>query len=689
MPNRYKKIKFNNFSGGRNQVFYDEDKKTKFSNSDDVQIDEDSNLLQLAFDTRSIDVDYSPVSPNLKCLEVLGSISSIFNQFLGWDNNNDIRLISRLGFFQFSERSVVEAGFVEAEYLVAFKNVLIAFYEARYSTSTDQGQSWTNQGAWIINDGPISHVVTSDGMLFIATDGGSIYTSDDGITFVLYYDGKAVNERIIVLTELDGFVYAVLSTQGFVRNSFVRFENNVPVKLFDFLNDNVKSSILQFNFDFIYLADVIDSKIVLYRYNKSTIEKVAVVDDHVFTGVRLHYSDGFNMYFTGQVERSSPPTGDDYRYLYSVNKFGGVFRLMDFDERRGVDAIVGFKGKLIFQVNDHEEDFFTYIHENSHELYQDSGYCELPIFDEFEHVPIAVKVKHDPLPSGCVVSVYAKYNNAVSWGSAVLTSNVADSVSKLVKLVVDSKYDMSQFKIELIANNDVVNLTNQSGFWPLDEGSGITTIDRSGRDNDGTLNNAPTWVEGKSGQAIQFDGIDQYVALGNDSFLQITGNVTFSAFIYPTSAAGNQWVVSRGNWNTGLTFGISSQRVYCEISDAAGAFTSLTGDTVMDLNTWHHIAVTWNATTGLLCVYLDGVLDNSKTFNDGGTMKVGAVNCYIGRRETAGYFVGKIDEVRMFNNDLSLAQLVAINDNPASISFSPKNVSLEYLYLPTGLENAK
>ena len=47
-------------------------------------------------------------------------------------------------------------------------------------------------------------------------------------------------------------------------------------------------------------------------------------------------------------------------------------------------------------------------------------------------------------------------------------------------------------------------------YWTFDEGSGDTVIDSTGNGNDGTLMGAQ-WGEGKFGNALEFNGADQYV----------------------------------------------------------------------------------------------------------------------------------------------------------------------------------
>ncbi|MHC4494231.1 MAG: hypothetical protein ACYSYM_00240 [Planctomycetota bacterium] len=88
------------------------------------------------------------------------------------------------------------------------------------------------------------------------------------------------------------------------------------------------------------------------------------------------------------------------------------------------------------------------------------------------------------------------------------------------------------------------------GYWPLDEGGGTTTADASGNGNDGTLN-APKWDAGKFGSALNFDGVDDYVDLGNPPILDFgTGDFTVSAWVKTTVPAG-ETVYGNGGDNSG------------------------------------------------------------------------------------------------------------------------------------------
>src|SRR3989344_985239 len=71
------------------------------------------------------------------------------------------------------------------------------------------------------------------------------------------------------------------------------------------------------------------------------------------------------------------------------------------------------------------------------------------------------------------------------------------------------------------------------GYWTFDEGTGLRANDFSGKNNYGTLSGTtkPTWVSGKHGKALSFDGTSGYVDAGNQSSVNLTTAITASVWI--------------------------------------------------------------------------------------------------------------------------------------------------------------
>ena len=78
------------------------------------------------------------------------------------------------------------------------------------------------------------------------------------------------------------------------------------------------------------------------------------------------------------------------------------------------------------------------------------------------------------------------------------------------------------------------------GYWSFDDGAGTAASDLSGSGNAGTLTNmdsATDWVAGKRGKALDFDGSNDYVTMG-DVLDMGTGDFTVSVWVKTTDASG-------------------------------------------------------------------------------------------------------------------------------------------------------
>src|SRR5262245_34094591 len=70
--------------------------------------------------------------------------------------------------------------------------------------------------------------------------------------------------------------------------------------------------------------------------------------------------------------------------------------------------------------------------------------------------------------------------------------------------------------------------TGLAAGYAFNEISGNTAADASGHAIVGSLTNGPTFVAGKYGNAVNLDGVNDYVDLGNPAALQLTGSLTVS-----------------------------------------------------------------------------------------------------------------------------------------------------------------
>jgi hypothetical protein len=190
------------------------------------------------------------------------------------------------------------------------------------------------------------------------------------------------------------------------------------------------------------------------------------------------------------------------------------------------------------------------------------------------------------------------------------------------------------------------------GYWSFDGGDMAknTAYDRSGQGNNGTLTNGPVRIDGKFGQALSFDGVNDFVSTGfsnmpaNNSsqvvalwFKQNTRNI--NSYIFTLENSGASSAIRIG-------FDATPGDMYV---DRWGGTKIIDSGTVPSLNTWHQYVYSYDGTTHR--IYLDGAQIDSST----GVANTGTPNSVsIGKSAVSGRpFTGLIDDVRIYNRTLS------------------------------------
>lgn len=160
-------------------------------------------------------------------------------------------------------------------------------------------------------------------------------------------------------------------------------------------------------------------------------------------------------------------------------------------------------------------------------------------------------------------------------------------------------------------------------------------------------------VMGQVANALDFDGVDDKVDCGNDTSIQITGKyITLEAWIYPTAWKTNAYdgnVINKeyntSNYGFMLRCGAGGKLNFA-IGD--GSWHEITtANPVLSLNTWQHIAGTYDG--AMMRLYLNGAaidsLSVSTTISNatGTPLLLGAHTTYV------RFYQGMIDEVRVWN----------------------------------------
>jgi len=242
------------------------------------------------------------------------------------------------------------------------------------------------------------------------------------------------------------------------------------------------------------------------------------------------------------------------------------------------------------------------------------------------------------------------------------------------------QYTLNKAMPTLVLSNNTasVNTSGLVGYWRFEEGSGTTASDSSGNGNSGTLYNSPIWTNGYFGNALGFDGVDDYVNL--PSTVQLTNqSFTIMSWMKPSSLTGNYQMFGPTQWNAvGIGLVAGSNQIFCQFN--TGGLNIQSSAIVPNTNQWYHVVCSFDWSTSLLSIYVNGTRINSWTATN---PSFNWNNFYIGSQGPDGnLFNGTIDEVQVWNRALTASEIYEMYQSkvtyPASTTFTGSNC-------PTGL----
>ncbi|MDY0357062.1 MAG: LamG-like jellyroll fold domain-containing protein [Sedimentisphaerales bacterium] len=180
------------------------------------------------------------------------------------------------------------------------------------------------------------------------------------------------------------------------------------------------------------------------------------------------------------------------------------------------------------------------------------------------------------------------------------------------------------------------------GHWRFDEGAGTVARDSSASGNNGTLSGDVEWVPGQIGGALQFNE-GGWVDCGD--ILTLTEQFTITCWVNPAILSGDRGFVTREGAYAFKSFDTVARFTTPGILDYNA------NNTILELNTWQHVAVTFvpNQTEG--CVfYLNGVATDRL---DSTGVNAGAGPFRMGNNQWSQLYSGMMDDVRVFDHILT------------------------------------
>ena len=216
------------------------------------------------------------------------------------------------------------------------------------------------------------------------------------------------------------------------------------------------------------------------------------------------------------------------------------------------------------------------------------------------------------------------------------------------------------------------------GHWKFDECSGGTIHDATQNKEHGTLHLGTAgvtatgtcasssnsfWYNGKDGKinsagSFGGDGEDDWIDLGSPSELDITDEMTVSAWIKPSSLAAQRVIIAKydGGFDGDDSFIFSANNDELEFHIRTDINTAEAGEKIgLVAGEWQHVLGVFDGSE--LKAYINGEAGNSNSYS--GTIRSNPSEpIFIGAATNGAYeFGGLIDEVKIFNYALTSEQV--------------------------------
>ena len=203
----------------------------------------------------------------------------------------------------------------------------------------------------------------------------------------------------------------------------------------------------------------------------------------------------------------------------------------------------------------------------------------------------------------------------------------------------------------------------QVGHWTFDG----TAADAMGECDAVAMNGASFSTDSAVGShSIHFDGVDDYVSIGDPQSLRITGEITLAAWVNMESSAGVQSIITKGYSVAprGMVFLRIVNGFYQVGSWDGRVYAASAAVSVADVGNWVHVAGTYDGSAWNL--YLNGELVSSARA-DTGAVPV-ASDWAIGSLGTGNryFFQGNIDDVQIHSEGLSAEEIGELVDAGAA-----------------------
>ena len=196
--------------------------------------------------------------------------------------------------------------------------------------------------------------------------------------------------------------------------------------------------------------------------------------------------------------------------------------------------------------------------------------------------------------------------------------------------------------------------------------------------------------------SLDFDGVDDYLLIPDANVLSINNSganrgFSISFWLKRTAASGGEILINKGSFFSAgayhfeyvvTTNYLHRMKFIVYGNDNSSIFQQIILDQSIAFETWTHIGLTFDlgSTSGSLKGYINGVYNSGAAYASGGTWAaaVNTVSPLEFSKASSNYGESKLDEVAIFDDELSLAQMQDIYNSGTPTDLSNESYLVGY-----------
>lgn len=262
--------------------------------------------------------------------------------------------------------------------------------------------------------------------------------------------------------------------------------------------------------------------------------------------------------------------------------------------------------------------------------------------------------------------------NLTCYSDIATTVDFSPTCNYLASGSLDKSIQIWQLLPKNVTTNVYFIESNPISYWDMNEGHGDIIYDITSNNNDGNIHGA-MWVDGKFGNSLEFNGINNFVEVEDNESLHFKPTFSLEIWFKPYN------LIDKTSSRMNLQFKRNSYDLQVKSNDGRLLFQVnglsphyiCTKTDIWNKGLWYQIVITFDDSN--LKLFVNSVLENITKVS--GTPNSSNNNFFLGAADdNSAYFNGTIDEISIFDRALTEGEIKSHYANSIVIGTDTINV---------------